>query len=98
MENVELPKVLGLVEASSLLELFLGKKASHISVNAENVTRIGSQCMQILLSAAKNWEEDNFDFILTNPSKEFLETMSIIGISQDDLIYHSQSIHGENRQ
>lgn len=97
MENVELPKVLSLVEASSLLELFLGKKTSHISVNAENVTRIGSQCMQILLSAKKNWEEDGFDFMLTNPSKEFLKTMSIIGMSQDDLIYHSQTINGENR-
>lgn len=98
MEIVSLPKVLGLVEASSLLSMFIEKKSSHIIINAENVMRIGSQCMQILVSAKKSWEEEGFDFIFTNPSKEFLETMSIIGISHDDLTYQSQNSHGEIRQ
>lgn len=98
MEIVNLPKILDLVESSSLLEDFMKVKSSSVSINAENVTRVGAQCMQILISAQKNWKENDLDFILNNPSEEFLETMLMIGISQDDLTYRSQNIGGENKR
>lgn len=95
MEIFNLPKVLNLVEASSLLDSFIKMKSSNIKIDASNVVQIGAQCMQILIAAKNNWQENNFDFILENPSKEFLESMLTIGIIDDDLTYHRQNIDGE---
>lgn len=95
MEVVELSKTLSLVAAPALLESLLQKKGQAVQVDADQVHRLGAQCLQILLSAKKNWEADDCSFVLENPSSEFSEAIALMGVSVEDLTYHVQDSHGE---
>lgn len=94
VENFYLPNVLDLIEASHLLDCFIKMEPSNLKIDAKNVELVGTQCLQILLSAKNKWQENNLDFILVNPSKIFLETMLVIGMADDDLTYRSQDVGG----
>lgn len=95
MEILYLTKVLDLIEAPSLLDSFIQMKPSNLKIDAQNVERVGTQCIQVLVSAKNKWQEENCDFILVNQSREFLEAMLTIGIKDDDLTYRSQTISGD---
>lgn len=95
MEVIELSKTLDLVAASALLESFLQKKGQAVQIDADQVHRLGAQCLQILLSAKKTWEADDYSFSLENPSAEFAEAIALMGVSIEDLTYHAQDSHRE---
>lgn len=96
MEVIELSKTLDLVSAPALLESFLQKKGHSVQIDADQVHRLGAQCLQILLSAKKTWESDDCSFIFENPSEEFTEAIALMGISIADLTYNFQDGHGED--
>lgn len=85
METIELSKVLDLVAAPALLETLLQKKGQSVRINAEQVQRVGAQCLQILLSAKRTWEADGCGFSLDDPSPAFTEAVKLVGLSIEDL-------------
>lgn len=93
MEIIYLPKILDMVAATPLRDNFLIKEGFSVLVNAENVQKLGAQCLQVLLSAKNAWEFNEYDFIVDKPSNEFIEFLSFMGIVIDDLSYLKQDIH-----
>lgn len=89
IEIIELQKVLDLLAAPVLLESFVQKRGAAMLVDAEQVQRLGAQCLQILLSAKKAWEVEGFSFGLSNPSTAFIDALGLMGVSVEDLTYHA---------
>jgi chemotaxis protein CheX len=91
MENVEtaaaasattllLPAILDLAAAGPLTERLLAARGSNLSIDATEVLRVGGQCLQVLLAAAKTWSADRASFEIARPSTEFVEAMQRFGI------------------
>lgn len=95
MEVIELSKVLDLVAAPLLLENFLQKKGNNLQVSADQVQRVGAQCLQVLLASRKAWEADGFDLSIVNPSEAFTEALTLMGVAVESLTYHADDSHRE---
>lgn len=93
MNVIELPKILDMIAAPALRENFLLKEGYPIFVDAKRVQQLGAQCLQILLSAKMAWQADECDFILDQPSNDFIEFLRFMGVSVDDLSYITQADH-----
>lgn len=78
---LELPDVLDLKAAAPLVGEFLAARGRALNVDASRVQRLGGQCLQVLLSAAKTWKAGEIPFALVNPSSDFIEGLARLGIS-----------------
>ena len=78
---VELPEVLDLKAATPLTVEFLTLRGRPVHGDASNVQRLGGQCLQVLLSAAKTWKADEIAFCLVKPSGDFNEGLARLGVS-----------------
>lgn len=97
MSNViGLPSVLDIVAAPELLDSFLQRRGSPLSVDAGGVQRLGAQCLQICLAARAAWASDDITLEFKNPSEDFLASLELLGISIDRLAYHAEGKNGEN--
>jgi anti-anti-sigma regulatory factor len=82
---LELPAIADLTFASTLKELseqaLAGGKG--LVVDATAVRRIASPCLQILISALNSFAKSGGPpLTLSNPSPDFLETVSTLGLEQ----------------
>jgi anti-anti-sigma regulatory factor len=50
------------------------------------VERAGALCIQVLMSAAKSWEEDKHSFSFSKISDTLVKTMQLIGVNYDHLL------------
>ena len=78
---VELPQVLDLTAAAPLTEQLLSFRGFDLSVDASRVTRLGGQCLQVLLSCAATWKADGAKLELVGESEEFVEALQQFGIT-----------------
>jgi chemotaxis protein CheX len=78
--TLALPQVLDLTAAAPLTENLLSVRGQDVSIDASGVSRLGAQCLQVLLSAIATWKADGarLDFVL--PSDDFVETLRRLGI------------------
>ncbi len=83
---LKLPAVLDLNAANRLYEQVLAHKGSDIDVDASEVSRIGAQCIQVLLSAAQSWRFDHHSFKVVHASDVFIKTLQLLGISDEALL------------
>jgi chemotaxis protein CheX len=83
---VELPEVLDLKAATPLTVEFLSLRGRPLDVDASSVRRLGGQCLQVLLSAAKTWKADEIGFALVNPSGDFNEGLKRLGVDAASFI------------
>jgi len=81
-QTIELDSVLDIRAAGPLLEAFKAARKNAISVNAENVERIGALCAQVLVSAKQSWSEDECVFDIFNPSDPFRDDLETLGLSE----------------
>jgi chemotaxis protein CheX len=81
---VELAPILDLKAAAPLAAEFLALRGKPVDVDASRVERLGGQCLQVLLSAAKTWRIDEVHFALVNPSSEFSEGLDRLGVCAAD--------------
>jgi chemotaxis protein CheX len=82
MDNVlELPPMLDLVAASTLLEAFLHRRGNTLVVDGGAVERLGAQCLQVLLAARAAWAADEQSLRFENGSEEFLATLELLGVA-----------------
>ena len=81
-----LAAVLDLNEASNLKANLLSLRGSPLSIDASTVERMGAQCVQVLMSAAKTWEKDGKPFLILKASDAFQTTMQLIGVKFEHLL------------
>ena len=80
-QNVELPEVLDLTAAAPLTEQLLSFRGLDLSIDASRVTRLGGQCLQVLLSCVATWKADGAKLDLVQASDEFVEALRQFGIT-----------------
>jgi chemotaxis protein CheX len=85
---IELPGVLDLKAAAPLAAEILALRGRPIEIDASQAGRLGGQCLQVLLSAAKTWKTDKTPFAFINPSSDFIEGLARLGVS-------AAEFHGE---
>ncbi|MDF1608831.1 STAS domain-containing protein [Hoeflea sp. YIM 152468] len=83
---LKLPEVLDLNAASRLHEQVLALKGEDIDIDASDVSRVGAQCMQVLLSAAMTWRAEDQNFKVEKASDAFVKTLNLLGISDEALL------------
>ena len=83
---LKLPEVLDLNAASRLHEQVLAHKGEDIDIDASEVTRVGAQCVQVLLSAALSWRSDEQSLKVGKASDAFVKTLQLLGISDEALL------------
>ena len=62
---VSLAAVLDLNEAAALRGKLMGLRGSNVVIDASGVERIGALCVQVIMAAAKTWNEDKLSFTFT---------------------------------
>ena len=66
--------------AASLIDL----RGQDLTLDGSQTTRIGGQCLQVLLSARATWEADGHALRLTDPSTDLIDGLALLGAA--DLI------------
>jgi len=80
MTTVQLPEILDIRAASPLAATLLGVRGKHLTIDASNVQKVGTQCIQVLLSARATWSADGASLTVSNPSETFIEALETLGI------------------
>lgn len=83
---LKLPAILDLNAASRLHEQVLALKDKNVAVDASDVTRVGTQCIQILLSAARSWRAMDMTFSVNQSSDAFAKTLQLLGVTDEEMI------------
>ncbi|MGI2032607.1 STAS domain-containing protein [Rhizobium panacihumi] len=84
--SLKLVPILDLNEASVLHGQLTNMRGEDVKIDASEVERVGVQCVQVILAAAKTWEADKKNFVFEKVSEAFEKTMQLIGIDIDHLL------------
>ncbi|NLR98936.1 STAS domain-containing protein [Rhizobium sp. P38BS-XIX] len=85
-KTISLATVLDLNEASTLRGKLMGLRGSNVVIDASGVERVGALCMQVIMAAAKTWDEDKLSFTFSKVSDAFQKTMQMIGVDISHLL------------
>lgn len=80
-----LPETLDSSCAVSVRNMLLERRGSPLVVDAGQVRRTGMQAVQILIAAARTWQADGQSYAVTNPSSEFLDTITLVGLTREQI-------------
>jgi chemotaxis protein CheX len=83
---LKLSPILDLNEAVGLHGQLLELRGSDLTIDASDVTRCGTQCIQVLLSASQTWQADRKSYSFTGVSDAFSKTLQLIGVDFDRLV------------
>lgn len=83
---LSLPETLDSSWAGNLKDMLLARRGTPIVVDAGQVRRTAMQAVQILISAAQTWKADGQNYVVTNPTQEFLDTIALAGLSREQLL------------
>lgn len=72
-------------DAEAFLAMCVEKRGRPVSLDFGNVSQIGSQCLQILLSAKAAWQSDNLPFEIINMSSDVRDWVHACGLSPAQL-------------
>lgn len=81
MCRLELPARLDLLAADELAEALEHLRDTPIQVVAAGVTHVGALCLQILLAARLQWQRDEIEFQLVDPSEAFCNGFARLGVA-----------------
>jgi chemotaxis protein CheX len=77
--QVKLPAVLDLTAASPLAAELSALRGRPVCVDASAVERLGTLCLQVLLSALATWAADDKPFMLDKTSGPFQDALALAG-------------------
>lgn len=97
-ESLELPPVLDLIAAPSLLDSLLRRRGQNLALGAGQVQRLGAQCLQVLLAARAAWAADGQTLLLQTPSADFTAALELMGLSPEELTHQAETACGENEK
>jgi chemotaxis protein CheX len=78
---IDLPAVLDLKAAGPLCDQLVGLRGKPVMLDASAVSKIGAQCVQVLLAAATLWKADAVSFKIAEPSEAFRNGIELMGLS-----------------
>lgn len=84
--HLKLSAVLDLNEASILHGKLGGMRGANIVIDASGVERVGVQCAQVLVAAARAWNTEGKTFAVEKASDAFDKTMQLIGVNLDNVV------------
>lgn len=84
-EPLVLPETLDSACAMSVRNMLLERRGSPLVIDAGQVRRTGMQAVQILIAAARTWQADGHSYAVTNPSSEFLDTITLVGLTREQI-------------
>jgi chemotaxis protein CheX len=79
-QTLRLPEVLDLTYAGPLAESLLAVRGAIVALDAARVQRVGAQCVQVIMSAIATWKADAVALTVIDPSQEFSEALSLLGV------------------
>ena len=83
--QLDLQEVVSSEQAEALAESILQHRNSDLEINAANVTRIDTTCVEVLLSAARLWAADHTRLTIASCSDEFSTAIGLLGLDQTNL-------------
>lgn len=78
---VVLEETLDLNAASELARHLAGLRGAPVTIDPSHVGRVGAQCIQVLIAAAKSWKADGIYFAVTPGSEPFNEGLDLLGLN-----------------
>ncbi len=85
-KTLNLSAVLDLNEAATLRDKLLSLRGNDLAIDASAVERVGALSAQVLMAAAKTWDQDKFAFTFNKASDAFQKTMQLIGVDIHHLL------------
>lgn len=82
---VGLGRQLDVCASGPLVGELLAARGNDVGLDASAVERLGTQCLQVLLSAAATWRADGTALSVVEPSPAFCEALAIAGVGLGDL-------------
>lgn len=84
--TLSLDNVLDLNAAGSLHSKLMAARGSDLVIDASAVERVGALCIQVLMSAAKTWEEEKYSLTYSQMSDALTKTMQLAGVNYDHML------------
>jgi chemotaxis protein CheX len=78
---VMLDETLDLNCASELARMLTSLRGTPITIDPSHVSRVGAQCIQVLIAASKTWKTDDVYFTVTPGSESFNEGLDLLGLT-----------------
>ena len=78
--SVKLGANLDLTMATDLARTLLAARGSELTIDASDVTHLGAQCGQILVSAKTTWKADLQTLRIVDGSEAFIEGARLLGL------------------
>ena len=85
-KTLSLDSVLDLNAAGSLHSKLMALRGSDLAIDATGVERVGTLCIQVLISAAKTWEEEKQSLTFSGMSEALMKTMQLSGVNYDHML------------
>jgi chemotaxis protein CheX len=85
-QTLRLPEVLNLTYAGPLAESLLPMRGAEVALDAAEVQRVGAQCVQVIMSAIATWKADDVAFCIADPSREFRDALSLLGVGLAEIL------------
>lgn len=85
-KTLSLDNVLDLNAAGSLHSKLMALRGSNLAIDATGVERVGTLCIQVLMSAAKTWEEEKKSLTFSGMSDALMKTMQLSGVNYDHML------------
>ncbi|MFC2953147.1 STAS domain-containing protein [Marinicaulis aureus] len=85
-ETIVLDERLDLTAASALCAALIEQRGKPLTIDAEKVEHLGSQCLQVLISAALTWRADNAELSYSGRSSAFTQSLENFGAPMDALV------------
>lgn len=85
-KKLTLEKVLDLNEATSLHGKLMALRGANVNIDGSAVERAGALCVQVLMAAAKTWEDEKHSFTFSKVSDALGKTMQLIGVNYDHML------------
>lgn len=84
-QTITLVSALDMNAAEPLLEALKAARGQPVDVDAAEVARSGTLCLQVLLSAAQTWQRDGVPFRIISPSEAFVAATELLGLTPSQL-------------
>lgn len=85
-KTISLDNVLDLNAAGSLHAKLMAARGNDLQIDASKVERAGALCIQVLMSAAKTWEEEKHSLTFSRMSDTLAKTMHLSGVNYDHML------------
>lgn len=77
---LQLMPVMDLQAAAPLAKQFASRRGHFVVVNGRDVTRIGAQCAQVLVSAVVTWRQESIPLAFVECSEPMIDDLKTMGI------------------